>query len=130
MVMAKLAFGTRAAEGGTPRYTTGPRTLQIAEDIMPIAEVKAHLSEVVRRLKERGRPVIVTLNGKAAAVLMAPSDYDQVSYHVRVANKIRRGLEDAAEGRTISDEELGRRVARRYGAGAQRPRRVSRGKRP
>jgi prevent-host-death family protein len=95
---------------------------------MPIAELKAHLSEVVRSLADRGRPVIVTLNGKAAAVLMSPGDYDRVSYHVRVANKIRRGLVDAAEGRSISDEELGRRVARRYGSESKVRKRTSRAK--
>ena len=84
------------------------------------------MSEVVRSLDERGRPVIVTLNGKAAAVLMSPSDYDRVSYHVRVANKIQRGLADVAEGRTISDDVLGRRIARRYGTAAKPRKRTSR----
>ncbi|HWU89721.1 MAG TPA: type II toxin-antitoxin system Phd/YefM family antitoxin [Kofleriaceae bacterium] len=126
--MAKLAFGTRAGEGRPLQYTTATHALQISEDIMPIADVKAHLSEVVRSLEERGRPVIVTLNGKAAAVLMSPSDYDRVSYHVRVASKIQRGLADAAAGRTISDEELGRRVARRYRSTPKPRKRTSRAK--
>jgi prevent-host-death family protein len=127
-VMVKSVFGKRAAEGGPPRYTTGARTLQVVEDIMPIAELKAHLSEVVRSLSDRERPVIVTLNGKAAAVLMSPSDYDRISYHLHVANKIRQGLGDIAEGRTISHAELGRRIARRYGSASKARKRTPRAK--
>jgi prevent-host-death family protein len=125
--MPKQVFGTRAAESRGPSYTTSTRTLQVAEDIIPIAELKVRLSEVVRSLDARGRPLVITLNGKPAAVLMAPRDYDRVAYHERVVAKIERGFEDAEAGRVISDEELGKRIDRRFGVDTKaRARRKSR----
>lgn len=112
--MSKKAFGSRAAESRGPKYSTATRTLQVSEDLIPIAELKARISEVVRGLDARPRPLVVTLNGKSAAVLMSPRAYDRLSYHARVAEKIDRGAEDGRAGRTLSDQELTRRVAKRY----------------
>jgi len=81
---------------------------------MPIAELKAHLSEVVRGLETRARPLVITLNGKSAAVVMSPKEYDRMCYRTRVLEGISEGLADVAAGRSISDEELGRRVEERY----------------
>ncbi|HEV7556670.1 MAG TPA: hypothetical protein VGO00_14495 [Kofleriaceae bacterium] len=74
--------------------------------IMPIAELKAHLSEVVRGLVTRARPLVITLNGK--------SEYDRICYRTRFLEGIAEGLADVAAGRSISDEALGRRVEQRY----------------
>jgi prevent-host-death family protein len=111
--MTKSVFGSRAAERKGPRYTTATRQLQIGEDILPIAELKARLSEIVRGLDVRGRPYVVTLNGKPAAVLMSPREYDRMTYNARFLAEISAGMADAIAGRTISDEELGRRMDRR-----------------
>ena len=117
--MSKLAFGTRASESRSARYTATTRTLQVAEDIMPIAELKARLSEVVRGLETRPRPLVITLNGKPAAVVMSPREYDRLSYQRRFVQAVEAGLADADTGRVIDDRELSRRLEQRYG---RRPR--------
>ena len=118
--MAKLAFGrrsagaagSRAAESAGVPYTASARSFQVSEDIIPIAELKANLSELVRGLEHR-RPLVVTLNGKPAAVIMSPREYDRIAYRERVLAKINEGLQDAAEGRTYSHEEVGRMIGAR-----------------
>jgi prevent-host-death family protein len=111
--MPKTVFGSRATEPSARRYTTSSRAFQVSEDIIPIAELKAQLSRLVRTL-ERRRPLVVTLNGKAAAVLMSPREYDRISYRERVLAKIHEGLQDIAEGRTYSHEEVGRMIEARF----------------
>jgi prevent-host-death family protein len=118
--MAKLMFGRRAAGGGGSRAaeSTGTRStsssaFQVSEDIIPIAELKANLSEVVRGLPRR-RPLVITLNGKPAAVMMSPQEYDRIAYRERVLAKINEGLRDVAEGRTYSHEEVGRMIEARF----------------
>ena len=112
--MVKSVYGARATESTGARYTAGTRAFQVSEDIMPIAELKARLSEVVRGLENR-RPVVITLNGKPAAVVMSPQEFDRITYRARVVQAVERGLADIDAGRTISDEELGRRIDQRYG---------------
>jgi prevent-host-death family protein len=41
--------------------------------------VKAHLSERIRELRGSRRPLVVTQNGKAAAVLLAPEEFDRLT---------------------------------------------------
>jgi prevent-host-death family protein len=113
--MSKKAFTPRAAE---PKgvYVPGSRTFQVAEDIIPIAELKAKLSEVVRALDTRPRPIVVTLNGKPAAVVMSPREYDRLTYTARFVASVNEGLADADAGRGITSDELISRVRERYRA--------------
>lgn len=99
------------------RSENGPApAFQVADDILPIGELKAHLAEKIRELRERRRPFIVTQNGKAAAVLLAPEDFDRLTAQARFVAAVQDGLEDDAAGRVISDEALGRRLDERFGA--------------
>ena len=100
----KTVFGSRASERSRS-YSSGARTLQVAEDILPIATLKAHLSDVVRSLDDR-RPLIVTLNGKPAAVLMSPREFDQLTYQARVVAKVNTALADIEAGRVRDAEHV------------------------
>jgi len=102
--MAKAVYGLRAAERQAT-YQVGERTLQTAEDIIPIAELKANMSEIVRGLEERPRPLVVTLNGKPAAVVMSPREYDLLSYRSRFIDAVNEGLADVQAGRTVDGEQ-------------------------
>ncbi len=82
------------------------KPLQVSEDILPIAEFKTRASEVVRRLREHRRPVVITQGGKPAAVLLAPEEFDQLASRARFLTAIGEGLADAEAGHVLSDEEL------------------------
>jgi prevent-host-death family protein len=101
------------------RSARTPR-IQVADDIVPIAEFKAHLSQVVRELSSRRRPVVVTHNGKAAAVVLSPMEYDRLTYAARFVAAVTEGLEDADAGRVVSDEQLREMIDQRYGRPASR----------
>ena len=119
--MPKSVYGSRAAEStGTP-YTTSSRSFQVSEDIIPIAELKANMSEIVRQLDARPRPLVVTLNGKPAAVVMSPREYDRLAYQSRFIDSVAAGLADVQAGRTYDGEEA---VAELLGElGVKKPRR-------
>src|SRR5438445_12842110 len=46
--------------------------------ILPISEVKAKLPELVNRVKELEDEIIVTRNGKPAAMLVSYADYERL----------------------------------------------------
>src|ERR1051325_9753491 len=87
-------------------YRAGSRASQTAEDIIPIAELKANMSEIVRGLDERPRPLVVTLNGKPAAVVMSPREYDLLSYKSRFIEAGSEGLADVEAGRTYDADQV------------------------
>ncbi len=51
---------------------------------MPLAEVKAHLSEVVSRVNGQHVRVTVTVHGKASAVIMSPDDLERLEETIAV----------------------------------------------
>lgn len=53
-------------------------------ETMPLAEVKAHLSEVVSRVNGQHERVTVTVHGKASAVIMSPDDLERLEETIAV----------------------------------------------
>jgi prevent-host-death family protein len=91
------------------------KPLHVSEDILPIADFKARASEVVRRLREHRRPVVITQSGKPAAVLLSPEEFDRLTHRARFLDAIGEGLADAEAGRVVSDEALGKMMDDEFG---------------
>ena len=53
-------------------------------ETMPLAEVKAHLSEVVSRVYGQHERVTVTVHGKASAVILSPDDLERLEETIAV----------------------------------------------
>ncbi len=91
------------------------RPIQIAEDIVPLADLKARASRLFRQIREQQRPVIITQNGKPAAVLITPEEFDRLSERDRFLAAVDEGLADADAGRLVDDEELGAELDAAFG---------------
>ena len=91
------------------------RPIQLSKDILPVGEFKAHLAQVLLKLKESGRPIVITQNGKPAAVMVSPKEFDRLMERERFIEAIREGLSDSEAGRVISDKELDRRLKAEFG---------------
>jgi hypothetical protein len=50
--------------------------------------------------------VVITQNGKPAAVLLTPEEFDQLNEQARFVRVVQGGLKQADEGHLISDEDL------------------------
>ncbi len=97
------------------RSKKGSVVLRVADDIVPIGELKAHLSERIRELRSSQRPLIVTQNGKAAAVLLAPEEFDRLTNEASFVAAVQEGLAQADEGKVVEDDEVGRILDARFG---------------
>jgi prevent-host-death family protein len=102
------------------RSTSGSVALQVADDIVPIGELKAHLSERIRELRGRRRPLIVTQNGRAAAVLLSPEEFDRLTSQARFVAAVQEGLDQADAGRVVEHDEVGRILDARFGVSQEK----------
>ena len=91
------------------------RPIELMRDVLPIAKFKARASEMIHRVRHDKRPLIITLNGEPAAVLISPEAYDRGAYTDQVREAIDEGLADVKAGRVISDSDLGRWADSRFG---------------
>jgi antitoxin YefM len=79
---------------------------------LPLAEIKAHLSEIVDRIEREHERIVLTRHGRPAAVLMSPADLaamedtlDLLSDPAALA-EIQVGRDEVARGDTVSAEAL------------------------
>ena len=90
------------------------KSIQISEDIFPLGQFKTHASRVLRNLHEKNRPIIITQNGKPAAVLLTPEEFDRLSKQEQFVTAVRDGLQDVKAGNIISDEELSAKLREEF----------------
>ncbi|MFA6413476.1 MAG: type II toxin-antitoxin system Phd/YefM family antitoxin [Syntrophales bacterium] len=82
------------------------KTISISNDIVPIAEFKAGISKWFKSIQKTGHPLIITLNGKPAGVLLSPSDYDELVYKKAFLDSVGRGIADTESGNVYNTKEL------------------------
>jgi len=87
----------------------------LTANIIPLADFKARASEVLNAQKVHKEPVVITQNGKAAAVLVPPEEYDQLVRRAAFSASVEKGLEAVDTGRLTEQPELAAELARRYG---------------
>ncbi len=77
--------------------------MDIVKDIQPVTTFRNHSAEFLQHIRETGRPMILTVNGKAAAVLQDAEAYQRLLDAAALASAeegIRQGLADVEGGRT------------------------------
>jgi antitoxin YefM len=50
--------------------------IMVMDRTLPLASIKAHLSEIVDRVEAEHDRVVLTRNGRAAAIIMSPDDLE------------------------------------------------------
>ena len=85
--------------------------------IVSLAEVKAQLSAYVDQCATQG-PIVITRNGKAVAVLLAPADDDDLeglllARSPRFQSLLARSRKSIKQGKGLSQEDFWKAVAER-----------------
>ncbi len=97
-----------------------------AKDILPLTEHRAHLSENFQQVRETGRPLFITANGRTAAVVLSPESYDALKALAEKAelaeniSLIRQGRADFKAGRVHDARESIRQLADKHGVDLNR----------
>jgi len=82
------------------------KPIHIAKNIVSLSDFKNKASLMLHEIQRSHRPYVITQNGKAAAVLLSPSDFDLLTQQARFVDAVQRGLSDVQNGRLLADEDL------------------------
>jgi prevent-host-death family protein len=82
--------------------------MNLAEDIRPLTDFKRSTSELLAQLKQTGRPVVLTINGKAELVVQDARSYQKlldITDRLETIDAVRQGLAaiERGEGRPMDD---------------------------
>jgi prevent-host-death family protein len=92
--------------------------IDITRDIQSLTTFRRSSSEFLKQLKKTKRPVVLTVNGKAAAVVQDAEAYQRlldIAARAEDMEAIRQGLDDVAHGRTRSAKVVLDEMRRAYG---------------
>ena len=90
----------------------------ITKDIHSVTIFRRNPAQFMKQVKKTKRPVVLTVKGKAAAVIQDAEAYQRLLAIVARADvneAIRQGLEDVAMGRTRPAQQVFSEIRERYG---------------
>jgi prevent-host-death family protein len=74
--------------------------LSLSEDIRSVTDLKRKTKEILSQVHRTKRPVVLTVNGKADAVLLDTKTYEKHLQASNMARLLARAEEDVEGGRT------------------------------
>ncbi len=82
------------------------KTISVTDGIVPLGEFKSRASSLIKELQKTSSPLVITQNGRPAAVVMAPKEYDRLQEQQRYLEAVAAGLADAETGRLVDHQKV------------------------
>jgi len=79
------------------------KDINAVRSIVPLGEFKAKAASFLRALDE---PLVVTQNGRAAAVLLSPERFEEMRDQNRYLEALAQGLADAESGQMVEHKDV------------------------
>ena len=73
-------------------------TLSITEDIRSITDLKRNTNSVLNQIHKTKRPVILTVNGKAEAVILDAKEYEKITHAFNLLKLLVPAEEEISSG--------------------------------
>ncbi|HEY4837693.1 MAG TPA: type II toxin-antitoxin system Phd/YefM family antitoxin [Candidatus Acidoferrales bacterium] len=92
--------------------------LDITKDIQSLTTFRRRSGDFLKHLKKSKRPIVLTVKGKAAAIVQDAEAYQRlldIAAMADVNEAIRQGLEDVKKGKVRSAKEVFKEFETRHG---------------
>ncbi len=80
--------------------------MEIVNDIKPVTYLKSRAADVLKYINETHRPMIITQNGEAKAVIQDPKSYQDMRNALAIMKLLSFGEEDIRNGSLHSEEDI------------------------
>ncbi|MCD6212961.1 MAG: type II toxin-antitoxin system Phd/YefM family antitoxin [Sulfurovum sp.] len=80
--------------------------MQITNDIKPITYLKSRAADVLKQINETHRPMIITQNGEAKAVIQDPQSYENMKNAISLLKLLSFAEEDIKNGDLLDEDEV------------------------
>lgn len=80
--------------------------VRLTDGVVPLAAFKTQASRFLRQAAETERPIVITLNGRAAGVLISPAVYEELRRDRDLFEMAARGMESLDAGKFVEQEAV------------------------
>ncbi len=84
--------------------------MNMVRDIKPISYVKAHAADIIDQLNETRRPLIVTQNGEAKAVMIDPKSYQSMLDGLKMMKLLSQSESEISKGKKSDQKSFFERM--------------------
>lgn len=84
------------------------------QDIKPISYVKSHAADLIEKINTTHRPLVVTQNGEAEAVIIDPESYQNMLNGIKLMKLISLSENDLQKGKKIEQNKMFAMLERRF----------------
>lgn len=84
--------------------------MKFSTQIKPISYLKANAAEVVRTLAEQRKPLVITQNGEAKAVIQDVASYEETQETIALLKVLALGNRQIEDGRVVSAKTAFKRI--------------------
>lgn len=88
--------------------------MDMVQDIKPISYVKSHAADVLDRINTTHRPMVVTQNGEARAVILDPESYQNMQDTIKLLKLISQSESDLQKGKKTEQREFFAKFEKRF----------------
>lgn len=88
--------------------------IQLDKDIQPLSEFRSKVAFYFDKVKKTKRPLIITQNGKSAAILLDVSEYEAMIDKIEVLEDIKLAETQISSAMRISHQDVKKRFAKRF----------------
>ena len=92
--------------------------LNISQDIHSLTDFKRHTTSFMKQIKNRRRPMVLTVNGKAELVVQDPQSYQkllELADRFETISALQEGMEQSKRGESSSIEEFDKGMRKKHG---------------
>jgi prevent-host-death family protein len=90
--------------------------VRVSEDFVPVSDFKAQAADLLKRVGDTRKPLVITQNGRPAGVLLSPAAYDDLIERSEFVAAVSAGLADIEAGRTEEHKIVAARLRKKYHA--------------
>ena len=79
--------------------------LHFDQDIRSMTEFRTSLTSFIKQVQTSKRPLVITQNGRGAAVLLDVKEYERIIEKMELLEDIQKGISQIESGKGISNTE-------------------------
>ncbi len=80
--------------------------MQLVNDIKPVTYLKSRAADVLKHINETHRPMIITQNGEAKAVIQDPKSYEDMKNAISILKLLSFAEEYIKNGNLHNEEDV------------------------
>lgn len=87
--------------------------IMLDQDVKPMSEFRANTAACIRQVQKSKRPVVITQNGKSAAVLLDVIEFEAISQRLELFEDIVSGESQIDSGAGVSHDKAKEMILKR-----------------